>query len=107
MSGPANCYRCDGLVEEADEVVLHRHCVSGRANTSPATMEGKMLAAFLRGLIPETDQFDRQIADIEAAARVYCPCAWQCHETTSPCSFSCMAHHAPEQIGAALKRATR
>ena len=37
--------------------------------TGPTTTTGKMLAAFLRGLLPETRQFDAQIADIENQAR--------------------------------------
>lgn len=32
------------------------------------TVTGGGLAAFLRGLLPETKQFDRQISDIEAEA---------------------------------------
>lgn len=77
--------------------------MSGEARY-PTTMEGKLLASFLRGLLPEAgDQFARQIADIESAARLHCPCAWQCHETPSPCSMSCMAHHFGERVAEAMK----
>lgn len=34
----------------------------------PRTITGQGLAAFLRGLLPETRQFDRQIRDIEDQA---------------------------------------
>lgn len=36
-----------------------------RQTAVPRTEPGKRLAAFLRGLLPETTQFDRQIAAIE------------------------------------------
>lgn len=35
----------------------------------PQTITGQGLAAFLRGMFPETKQFDRQIAHIEQEAR--------------------------------------
>lgn len=34
----------------------------------PMTLTGRLLAAFLRGLFPNTNQFARQIADIERQA---------------------------------------
>lgn len=36
--------------------------------TDVTTVTGRGLAAFLRGLLPETRQFDAQIADIEVEA---------------------------------------
>ena len=30
----------------------------------------------------------------------YCPCGWTCHDTPHPCSFSCLAHHPPQEAPA-------
>lgn len=35
MSGPARCFHCQRLVEDVDEVVLHRSCASGHDATVP------------------------------------------------------------------------
>jgi hypothetical protein len=57
----------DYLNHEA-ELKDPEHWRSGHGRT-PATPSGHMLAAFLHGLMPETNQFDRQIAEIEDEAR--------------------------------------
>ena len=41
--------------------------------TEPRTVSGRGLAAFLRGLLPETTQFDKQITNIEAEAALPVP----------------------------------
>ena len=39
------------------------------APTQPQTFTGRMLAVFLRGLLPEATHFEKEIAQIEAEAR--------------------------------------